>query len=206
VFSGPLAPERHRALQLGVLHEQTDGLVELAARHAARGEEVFVAPAVRAAARGDKHAVIHTRFLWVDVDQPGQLHALWTFIAQRPWHLLLETGIIRSPLWWAGAVVGDECRRHVANGRGVVDAAGGVDDIRHVRPVGRARAGRRRRVVGVVVSMSVSARCGPSLPAGLFVGALYRSAPPGSLVEVRFRVGSGMDRAFLRSSFCVVWS
>jgi hypothetical protein len=31
VFSGPLASERHRALQLGVLHEQSDGLVELAA-------------------------------------------------------------------------------------------------------------------------------------------------------------------------------
>ena len=31
VFTGPLAPERHRALQLGILHEHTDGLVELAA-------------------------------------------------------------------------------------------------------------------------------------------------------------------------------
>ena len=112
VFSGPLGPERHRALQLGVLHEQTGGLVEiaagarrdgrlqittrrradhflpggrrveetgcgallaLAARHADAGEEVFLAPAVRAAARGDKHAVSETRFLWVDVDQPDEL-------------------------------------------------------------------------------------------------------------------------------------
>ena len=31
VFTGALAPERHRALQLGILHEQTGGLVELAA-------------------------------------------------------------------------------------------------------------------------------------------------------------------------------
>ena len=31
VFTGALEPERHRALQLGVLHEQTGGLVELAA-------------------------------------------------------------------------------------------------------------------------------------------------------------------------------
>ena len=31
VFTGPLGPERHRALQLGVLHEHTAGLVELAA-------------------------------------------------------------------------------------------------------------------------------------------------------------------------------
>jgi hypothetical protein len=131
VFSGPLAPERHRALQLGLLHEQSDGLVEvaagarrdgrlqittrrrpdhflpggragggewlqallgLAARHAGRGEEVFVAPAVREAARGEKQAVRESRFLWVDVDQSGQLHALWAFLAERPCHLLIESG------------------------------------------------------------------------------------------------------------------
>jgi hypothetical protein len=131
VFSGPLAPERHRALQLGLLHEQTEGLVELAAgarrdgrlqittrrrsdhfltgggggggvwlrallalaaQHADRGEEVFVAPAVRDAPRGDKQAVTASRFLWVDVDQPGQLPALWAFLAERPCHLLVESG------------------------------------------------------------------------------------------------------------------
>jgi hypothetical protein len=131
VFSGPLAPERHRALQLGVVHEHTDGLVELAAgmrrdgrlqittrrradhflpggrtggeewlrallalaaRHADRGEEVFVAPAVRTAARGDKHAVDTSRFLWVDVDQLCRLGALWAFLAERPCHLLVESG------------------------------------------------------------------------------------------------------------------
>jgi hypothetical protein len=31
---------------------------------------VFVAPAARAAARADKHAVSETHFLWADVDQP----------------------------------------------------------------------------------------------------------------------------------------
>ena len=131
VFAGPLAPERHRALQLGVLHEDSDGLVELAAgarrdgrlqittrrradhflagggagggewlaallalaaRHAERGEEVFVAPAVRAAPRGDKHAVRSTRVLWVDVDAPAQLPALWAFLAERPCHLLVQSG------------------------------------------------------------------------------------------------------------------
>jgi hypothetical protein len=130
-FTGPLAPERHRALQLGVLHGQTGGLVEiaagarrygrlqittrrrtdhflpggqareadwlqallaLAARHADAGQEVFLAPAVRSAARGDKHAVIETGFLWVDVDRPDGLPALWTFLAERPCHLLVETG------------------------------------------------------------------------------------------------------------------
>ena len=64
-------------------------LLALAARHADRGEEVFVAPAARAAARGDKHAVSETRFLWVDVDQPDQLPALWAFLAERPCHLLV---------------------------------------------------------------------------------------------------------------------
>ena len=131
VFAGPVAPERHRALQLGMLHEQTSGLVELAAgirrdgglqittrrrsdhflpggavgeggwleallelaeNHAGRGEEVFVAPAVRSAARGGKQAVSETRFLWVDVDRPGQLDALWGFLAERPCHLLIESG------------------------------------------------------------------------------------------------------------------
>jgi hypothetical protein len=130
-FAGQLAPERHRALQLGMLHEPTAGLVELAAgsrrdgrlqittrkrsdhflpggaagddgwlaallelaeRHAARGEEVFVAPAARAAACGEKHAVGETRWLWVDVDRPGQLHALWAFLAERPCHLLIDSG------------------------------------------------------------------------------------------------------------------
>jgi hypothetical protein len=131
LFTGPLAPERHRALQLGLLHEHTDGLVELAAgsrrdgrlqintrrradhflaggqtggepwlrallglaaHHADRGEEVFLAPAVRSGPRGEKQAVSETHWLWVDVDQPGQLHALWAFLAERPCHLLIESG------------------------------------------------------------------------------------------------------------------
>ncbi len=130
-FAGELPAERHRAVQIGLLHDDTDGLVELAAgarhdgrlqiltrrradhflpggrrggegwraaltglaaRHAERGEEVFLAPAVRVQARGDKRAVGHTRWLWIDVDQPGQLHALWAFLAERPCHLLVESG------------------------------------------------------------------------------------------------------------------
>jgi hypothetical protein len=139
VFSGPLEPERHRALQLGILHRQSDGLVELAAgvrregrlqittrrrpdhflpgggggagdwlrallelaaRHAERGDEVFVAPAARAVARGDKHAVSETRFLWVDVDQPDRLPALWAFLAERPCHLLVESSAGRAHAYW----------------------------------------------------------------------------------------------------------
>lgn len=130
-FAGELPAERHRALQLGMLHAESDGLVELAAGarrdgnlaistrnrpdhflpggstgqgdwldrllaladlHAKRGEEVFAAPAVRQEPRGDKHAVAHTRALWVDVDHPGQLPALWAFLAARPCQLLLSSG------------------------------------------------------------------------------------------------------------------
>jgi len=118
-------------MQIGMLHQDTDGLVELAAgarrdgrlqittrrradhflpggrsggdqwrrtllelaaQHADRGEEVFLAPAARYTRRGDKHAVCASQWLWVDVDQPGQLHALWAFLAERPCHLLVESG------------------------------------------------------------------------------------------------------------------
>jgi hypothetical protein len=139
VFTGALAPERHRALQLGILHEPTTGLVELAAgarrdgrlhiatrrrpdhflpggqtgephwlrgllalagRHADAGEEVFVAPAVREQARGDKRAVSGTRFLWVDVDRPDGLPALWALIAERPCHLLVESSASHAHAYW----------------------------------------------------------------------------------------------------------
>ena len=131
MFAGELSAERHRSLQIGILHQDSDGLVELAAgarrdrrlqittrrrpdhflpggragedgwrgallelaaSHAERGEEVFLAPAIRSAPRGDKHAVRASRWLWVDVDQPGRLHNLWAFLAERPCHLLVESG------------------------------------------------------------------------------------------------------------------
>ena len=139
VFSGPLGPERHRALQLGILHEHSAGLVEIAAgarrdgrlqittrrradhflpggqageadwrhallalavRHADAGEEVFLAPAARSVARGDKHAVSETRFLWVDVDRPDGLPALWAFLAERPCHLLVESSAGHAHAYW----------------------------------------------------------------------------------------------------------
>ena len=70
------------------------------ARHADAGEEVFLAPAVRAAARGDKHAVSETRFLWVDVDEPDGLPALWAFLAERPCHLLVESSAGHAHAYW----------------------------------------------------------------------------------------------------------
>ena len=69
-------------------------------RHADAGEEVFLAPAVRSAARGDKHAVSETRWLWVDVDEPDGLPALWAFLAERPCHLLVESSPGRAHAYW----------------------------------------------------------------------------------------------------------
>jgi hypothetical protein len=139
VFRGELRAERHRALHIGLLHSQSNGLVELAAgtrrdgtlhihtrgradsflpagatgtpgwleallalaaSHAARGEELFIAPAVRSHARGEKHAVAHTRALWVDIDHPGQLHHLWALLAEKPCHLLVESGSGGAHAYW----------------------------------------------------------------------------------------------------------
>jgi hypothetical protein len=46
---------------------------------------------VRSAARGEKSAVSESGWLWVDVDRPGQLDALWAFLAERPCHLLIQS-------------------------------------------------------------------------------------------------------------------
>ena len=59
-----------------------------------------LAPAVRTAARGDKHAVSETRFLWVDVDRPDGLPALWAFLAERPCHLLIESSAGHAHAYW----------------------------------------------------------------------------------------------------------
>jgi hypothetical protein len=65
-----------------------------ATQRAAAGprEEAFVGVAPRTHRRGDKHAIAHSRFLWVDVDEPGELPALWALLAERPCHLLIESG------------------------------------------------------------------------------------------------------------------
>ena len=142
MFCGELAPERHRALHLGLLHAESDGLVELTpgtrppggsveinrrnrrehflpgggtghrgwledllehARRIVAGdysrarfegaprEEAFVGATPRTEPRGTKDAVAHTRFLWIDVDRPEQLPALWALLAERPCHLLIES-------------------------------------------------------------------------------------------------------------------
>ena len=54
-------------------------------------EEAFVGATPRTEPRGTKDAVAHTRFLWIDVDRPEQLPALWALLAERPCHLLIES-------------------------------------------------------------------------------------------------------------------
>jgi hypothetical protein len=141
-FTGTLPARKHRALQLGLLHGESEGLVEptpgtrqpggkvdidrrkhtchylpggagastdewlerlvdhaegITGEYAYRRfdgaprEEAFVGVAHRARPQGSKHAVAHTRFLWVDVDKPGELPALWGLLAERPSHLLVES-------------------------------------------------------------------------------------------------------------------
>ena len=143
VFTGALPAARHRSLQLGLLHADTDALVELtpgtrradgrlevdrrrhpvhylpggasgdptwlrgllahaeqilAGTYAAPrpgerpGEEVFVGVAPRIRPSGTRDAVAGTRWLWVDLDRPDRLDALWMFHAERPCQLLIASG------------------------------------------------------------------------------------------------------------------
>lgn len=131
IFSGALAPERHRRIHLGLLHVDSDGYVEIAAgrrpagaklrvttrrdpghflpggvpggegwmsaplalvaRHVARGEEVFVAPAVRHARGAGKAHVSHTRWLWIDVDGRDGLPAVRELLRRKPAQLVIES-------------------------------------------------------------------------------------------------------------------
>jgi hypothetical protein len=56
------------------------------------GEEVFVGVAPRERPSGSRDAVAGTRWLWIDVDRPDRLDALWAFLAERPCHLLVASG------------------------------------------------------------------------------------------------------------------
>ena len=67
-------------------------LLALADRQARAGLEVFVGVAPRTHRRGNKEFVAESRFLWVDVDRPDRLDALWALLRKRPAHLVIETG------------------------------------------------------------------------------------------------------------------
>ncbi len=142
MFEGELPAARHRAIQLGMLHSQSDGFLELtpgtrppdgrleldrrtraehfllaglsggerwlaralyhaerivdgayARRRFAEGprEEVFLGVAPRRDRAGGREHVARSRWLWVDVDDPGALEGLYAFLAERPCHLLVES-------------------------------------------------------------------------------------------------------------------
>jgi len=138
VFTGALPAARHRSIHLGLLHQETDGLVELAPgvrRDDGRlwvrrglGEahflpggacgdltwlrrllshveqlscspagmvpriELFAGVAPRVRPVGNRDAVLSTRWLWVDIDRPERLDVLWSFLSERPCHLLIASG------------------------------------------------------------------------------------------------------------------
>jgi len=132
VFDGQLAARRQRRIQLGVLHADSDGYVEIAAgrrppggglrmttrsdpahylhgghcgadgwldgllaladHHAARGEEVFVAPAVRCGRGASKAHVAHTRWLWIDVDGRDGLPAVRELLRRKAPQLVTSSG------------------------------------------------------------------------------------------------------------------
>lgn len=68
-----------------------DALAGLAARHASRGEEVCVAPAVRSERAAAKAHVAHTNWLWVDIDGTEGLPAVRRFLSTKPAHLVTES-------------------------------------------------------------------------------------------------------------------
>lgn len=53
--------------------------------------EVAVAPAVRNEPYGSKSAVVHTRCLWLDIDEPRYLPRLHAFLERFPAHLRVES-------------------------------------------------------------------------------------------------------------------
>lgn len=131
-FAGSLSAQRHRRIQLGLLHSGSDGYVELAAgrrppggklhittrrdrghflpggeagddgwlsvllelaeRHVGRGEEVFVAPAVRGERAASKTYVSYTNWLWIDVDGRDGLPAVRAVLRDKPAHLVIASG------------------------------------------------------------------------------------------------------------------
>jgi hypothetical protein len=68
-----------------------DALLGLAERHATAGDEVFVAPAVRAGRGASKMHVSHTRWLWIDVDGRDGLPAVRELLRRKPVQLVVES-------------------------------------------------------------------------------------------------------------------
>jgi hypothetical protein len=69
---------------------------------------------------GGRNAVDASHLLFVEIDHPNAQERLAAF-PHAP-TASVRSGFIRSSRSWARGVAGDERRRHVANGSGVVDA------------------------------------------------------------------------------------
>jgi hypothetical protein len=54
-------------------------------------EEVFVGVTPRSARSGNKEDVKHSRWLWIDIDDPDRLEGLYEFLAERPCQLLISS-------------------------------------------------------------------------------------------------------------------
>jgi hypothetical protein len=68
-----------------------DVALALIARHAERGEEVFIAPAVRHERAASKTHVSHTDWLWIDVDGHDGLPAVRRLLSRKPAHLIIQS-------------------------------------------------------------------------------------------------------------------
>lgn len=68
-----------------------DALLDLATWHADAGDEVFVAPTIRASPGAGKAHVSHTRWLWIDVDDPDALPAVRAFARRKPPQLVVAS-------------------------------------------------------------------------------------------------------------------
>ena len=75
-------------------------LLALADQHATAGDEVFVAPAVRAGRGASKTHVHHTRWLWIDVDGRDGLPVVRQLVRRKPAHLVIESGSGGVHCYW----------------------------------------------------------------------------------------------------------
>lgn len=69
-----------------------DDIMQLVDSHSLAGDEMFVGPTARTYAQGTKAAVTSSNWLWVDIDNPQRLDALWGFLKAKPCHMLVRTG------------------------------------------------------------------------------------------------------------------
>jgi hypothetical protein len=146
-----------------------DALLGLVARHAERGEEVFVAPAVRHERGAGKAHVSHTGWLWIDVDGRDGLPAVGALLRRKPAQLVVASagsgGVhcywrLRSPLR-ADAIEGAHERLIYALGYELRDG-------RPVATVADAACRDRSRVMRLAGTVNAkSARCARIVSADL---------------------------------------